>query len=110
MKILITENQIGFIRRYGQIKELVDEGIDVISNDEDFCGFGYSEFMEEVCWQVSDKKFLNVRDSDNRPSMTQLIHDWVRDHFAEHIRSEYHSLIEKLCMEDRWDDADDIME
>ena len=54
MKIILTENQIEFIRRYKKIKELVDEGIDVLSNDEDFCGFNYSAFIEEVCWQVSD--------------------------------------------------------
>ena len=109
MKIIITENQIGFIRRYEQIKELVDEGIDVISNDEDFCGFGYYDFIEEVCWQVSDKmNHLNL--PTDTVGMIENVHNWVRDHFAEHIKKEYHSLIEKLCMVDRWDDADDIME
>ena len=61
MKIIITENQVEFIRRYKKIKELVDEGIDVLSNDEDFCCFNYSAFIEEVCWQVSDKmEYLNL--------------------------------------------------
>ena len=61
MKIILTENQIEFIRRYEKIKELIDEGIDVISNDEDFCGFNSSAFIEEVCWQVSDKmEHLNL--------------------------------------------------
>ena len=54
MKIILTENQIEFIRRYKKIKDLVDEGIDVLSNDEDVCGYTYSDFIEEICWQVSD--------------------------------------------------------
>ena len=45
MKIILTENQIEFIRRYKKIKELIDEGIDVLSNDEDVCGYTYSDFI-----------------------------------------------------------------
>ena len=106
MKIILTENQIEFIRRYKKIKELVDEGIDVISNDEDFCGFNYSAFIEEVCWQVSDKmEYLNL--PTDTVGMIENVHKWVMDNFSEHIRKEFDRIINDPNCNERFDDADD---
>ena len=61
MKIILTENQIEFIRRYKKIKDLVDEGIDVLSQETDICDYDFSGFLNEICWQVSDKmEHLNL--------------------------------------------------
>ena len=106
MKIILTENQIEFIRRYKKIKELVDEGIDVLSNDEDFCGFNYSAFIEEVCWQVSDKmEYLNL--PTDTVGMIENVHKWVMDNFSEHIRKEFDRIINDPNCNERFDDADD---
>ena len=106
MKIILTENQIEFIRRYKKIKELVDEGIDVLSNDEDFCGFNYSAFIEEVCWQVSDKmEYLNL--PTDTVGMIENVHKWVMDNFSEHIRKEFDRIINGPNCNERFDDADD---
>jgi hypothetical protein len=107
MKIILTENQIEFVRRYKKIKELVDEGIDVLSNDEDFCGFNYSAFIEEVCWQVSDHlEDLNL--PTDTVGMIENVHRWVTDNFDEYIRKEFDRVIvdNPNCSE-RFDDVDD---
>ena len=106
MKIILTENQIEFIRRYKKIKELVDEGIDVLSNDEDFCGFNYSAFIEEVCWQVSDKmEYLNL--PTDTVGMIENVHKWVTDNFDEYIRKEFDRVINYSNCNEGFDDADD---
>ena len=106
MKIILTENQIEFIRRYKKIKELVDEGIDVLSNDEDFCGFNYSAFIEEVCWQVSDHmEDLNME--TETVGTIEKVHRWVRNNFGEHIRKEFDRIINGPNCNERFDDVDD---
>jgi hypothetical protein len=111
MKIILTENQIEFIRRYKKIKELVDNGIDVIQQevnwgDEDMCGYTYSEFIEEVCWQVSDKmEDLNM-DTETVGTI-EKIHKWVRDNFGQHIREEFDRLIDEHNCDEGFDDVDD---
>lgn len=106
MKIILTENQVEFIRRYKKIKELVDEGIDVLSNDEDMCGYTYGGFIEEVCWQVSDKmEYLNL--PTDTVGMIDNVHNWVRDNFSEHIRKEFDRIINDHDCNEGFDDADD---
>ena len=108
MKIILTENQIEFIRRYKKIKELIDEGIDVISNDEDFCGFNSSAFIEEVCWQVSDKmEDLNM-DTETVNAIDK-VHGWVKDNFNTYILEKFEIMINDLKCSGRFydDDEDD---
>jgi len=106
MNIILTKSQIEFIRRYEKIKELVDEGIDVLSNDEDFCGFNYSAFIEEVCWQVSDKmEYLNL--PTDTVGMIENVHKWVTDNFDEYIRKEFDRVINYSNCNEGFDDADD---
>jgi hypothetical protein len=105
MKIILTENQIEFVRRYKKIKELVDEGIDVLSNDEDVCGYTYGNFIEEVCWQVSDKmEYLNL--PTDTVGMIDNVHKWVRNNFSEHIRKEFDRIINDPNCNERFDDVD----
>lgn len=106
MKIIITENQIEFIRRYKKIKELVDEGIDVLSNDEDVCGYTYSNFIEEVCWQVSDNmKYLNL--PTNTVGMIENVHKWVKDNFDTYILEKFEIIMYDSNCNERFDDVDD---
>ena len=106
MKIILTENQIEFIRRYKKIKELIDEGIDVISNDEDFCGFNSSAFIEEVCWQVSDKmEHLNL--PTDTVGMIENVHNWVKDNFDTYILEKFEIIIDNSNCNERFDDVDD---
>lgn len=102
--MIITENQLDLIRRYNQLKELVDEGIDVLNNQDDVCDYTLGEFVEEVCWQVSDnKKFLNMDDINK-------IHEWVKDNFYIHIKDEFNKITKEHDCGNFWNDADDIME
>ena len=106
MKIILTENQIEFIRRYKKIKELIDEGIDVISNDEDFCGFNSSAFIEEVCWQVSDKmEHLNL--PTDTVGMIENVHNWVKDNFDTYILEKFEIIIDNSNCNERFDDEDE---
>ena len=38
------------------VKELIEESFDVLKGD--VCDYTFSEFLTDVCWQVSDKKEL----------------------------------------------------
>ncbi len=106
MKIILTEDQIEFIRRYKKIKELVDEGIDVLSNDEEVCGYTYSEFIEEICWQVSDKiGHLNL--PTDTVGMIDNVHKWVRNYFGLFIREEFNRIIEDHNCDEGFDDANE---
>jgi len=106
MKIILTENQIEFIRRYKKIKELIDEGIDVISNDEDFCGFNSSAFIEEVCWQVSDKmEHLNL--PTDTVGMIENVHNWVKGNFDTYILEKFEIIMYDSNCNERFDDVDD---
>lgn len=106
MKIILTENQIEFIRRYKKIKELVDEGIDVLSNDEDVCGYTYSDFIEEICWQVSDKmEHLNL--PTDTVGMIENVHKWVKVNFDTYILEKFEIIIDNSNCNERFDDVDD---
>jgi hypothetical protein len=105
MRILITESQNEFIRRYNTLKELVENGIDILYQDVDVCSYTFSEFLTEVCWQVSDKmEFLNM-DTETVGTI-EKIHKWVRNNFSGDIKKEFDKLIQLNCY-DSFDDADE---
>ena len=106
MKIILTENQVEFIRRYGTLKELVENAIDVLDQDADVCDYTLSEFLTEVCWQVSDHMDdLNM----NRESLGTIekIHRWVRNNFGNHITKEFNVLIDTHNCSWNYDDSYD---
>ena len=106
MKIILTENQIEFIRRYKKIKELIDEGIDVISNEKNSCHYIYDDFIEEVCWQVSDKlEHLNL--PTNTVGMIENVHKWVKDNFDTYILEKFEIIMYDSNCNERFDDVDD---
>ena len=106
MKIILTENQIEFIRRYNQLKELVDNGIDVLNQSADLCDYTFSDFLEEVCWQVSDNmEDLNM--TTKSAGTIRKIHKWVRNNFSQHIRQEFDRIIEGHNCDEGFDDADE---
>ena len=103
MKIILTENQIEFIRRYKKIKELVDEGIDTLNQQVDLCDYTSSDFLTEVCWQVSDHmEDLNME--TETVGTIEKVHRWVRNNFVEHIRKEFDRVIDNLKCSERFDD------
>jgi len=100
MKYLITESQYGFLRRYNQIKNLVDRGIETLRNDVDICDYTFTEFLTEVSWQVSDNM------DENTPIGTT--HKWVWDNFKDEIRPKFDELIElEGCNDYSDEDVDD---
>ena len=107
MKIIINENQLELVRRYEKLIELVDNGIDVLSIDEDLCGYTYSEFIEEVCWQVTDKiERLNL--STEEVDVIEKVHRWVRNYLGLYIREEFDRIIDEHNCGGHYDDADDL--
>jgi hypothetical protein len=106
MKIILTENQIEFIRRYKKIKELVDEGIDVLSQDPDLCDYHFYEFLNEICWQVSDKmEHLNL--PTDTVGMIENVHKWVKDNFDTYILEKFEVIMYDSNCNERFDDVDD---
>jgi hypothetical protein len=106
MKIILTENQIEFIRRYKKIKDLVDEGIDVLSQETDICDYDFFGFLNEICWQVSDKmEHLNL--PTDTVGMIENVHNWVKDNFDTYILEKFEIIIDNSNCNERFDDVDD---
>jgi len=106
MKIILTENQIEFIRRYKKIKDLVDEGIDVLSQETDICDYDFFGFLNEICWQVSDKmEHLNL--PTNTVGMIENVHKWVKDNFDTYILEKFEIIMYDSNCNERFDDVDD---
>ena len=106
MKIILTENQIEFIRRYKKIKDLVDEGIDVLSQETDICDYDFYGFLNEICWQVSDKlEHLNL--PTNTVGMIENVHKWVKDNFDTYILEKFEIIMYDSNCNERFDDVDD---
>jgi hypothetical protein len=97
-------NDIVFLRRKEAIKDLIDNGIEVIRNDTDLCDYAFSEFLTEVSWQVSDNSDELGIESNN--TNIPLIHRWVRRNFSQYIKDEYLKLIDSEGCNDY--DEDDI--
>ena len=97
-------NDIAFLRRKEAIIDLIDNGIEVIRNDTDVCDYTFSEFITEVCWQVSDNSDeMGIELNSNK---IDLIHRWVRNNFSQYIKDEYLELIDSEGCNDY--DEDDI--
>lgn len=113
MKIILTENQVEFIRRYSTLKELVENAIDVLDQYRDLCDYTLSEFLTEVCWQVSDHMDVLNMDSEALGTI-EKIHRWVRNNFGDHITKEFNVLIVTHdCggnFDDSYDDEDMLEE
>ena len=106
MKIILTENQIEFIRRYKKIKDLVDEGIDVLSQETDICDYDFFGFLNEICWQVSDKmEHLNL--PTDTVGMIENVHKWVKDNFDTYILEKFEIIMYDSNCNERFDDVDD---
>ena len=105
MKIIINENQLELVRRYEKLIELVNNGIDVLNqnNDlnEDLCDYTYNDFIEEVCWQVSDNMDqLNL--SPETVGTIEKVHGWVRNYLGLYIREEYDRIIDEHNCSEFW--------
>jgi hypothetical protein len=101
--IINESNDISFLRRKETIKDLIDNGIQAIRNDTDVCDYTFSEFLTEVCWQVSDNSDeLGIA---NIP----LVHRWVRNNFSQYIKDEYLELLDSEGCNDYDEDDDDYL-
>ena len=109
MKIILTETQLSLIRRISKLKELVDEGIDVLNQEEDLCDYTYSDFIQEVCWQVSDKMEELGMDTESVGSI-DIVHKWVVNNFNQYIRERFDEIIVEHNCSEGFDDADPINE
>jgi len=96
----INERQLTFLRRKNIIKELIDSGIKTIIDDEDFCDYDFSSFLEETQWQVTDNLEKLGLPKDLDPT---IIHDWIEDNFFEHINNEYRKYKTIMCNDDPYD-------
>ena len=106
MKIIITESQHELIRRYNKLKEMVENGIDTLNQEADLCDYTFSEFLTDVCWQVSD----NMDEFNLDPQIVGTIdkvHRWVRNYFGLFIREEFDRIIEDHNCDEGFDDADE---
>lgn len=109
MKIILTETQLSLIRRISKLKELVEEGIDVLDQQEDLCDYTYSDFIQEVCWQVSDNMDELGMDTESFNSI-DIIHKWVVDNFNQYIRERFDEIIVEHNCSEGFDDEDPINE
>ncbi len=97
---------MGFLRRREIIIDLIDNGIEVLRNDIDICDYTFTEFLIEVCWQVSDNSDeMGIELTSNK---IDLMHGWVRNNFSQYIKDEYLELVDSEgCNNYDEDDIDD---
>jgi hypothetical protein len=102
----MKNNNFTFLRRKEIIIDLIDNGIQVISDDVDLCDYTFSDFLTEVCWQVSDNSDeMGIELNANK---IDLIHRWVRNNFSQYIKDEYLELLDtEGCNDYDDDDIDD---
>jgi hypothetical protein len=102
----MKNNDTSFLRRKKTIKDLIDNGIEVLRNDTDICDYTFTEFLIEVCWQVSDNSDeMGIELISNK---IDLIHRWVRNNFSQYIKDEYLELVDSEgCNNYDEDDIDD---
>jgi len=98
------KNNVSFLRRSVIIKELIDMSFDVLRDD--VCDYVFSEFLAEVCWQVSDKMELLYLDPQIVGSI-DTVHRWVRSNFNDYIRNNFDRLLEEERCNEGFDDADE---
>jgi len=106
MKKINESKNMGFLRRREIIIDLIDNGIEVLRNDTDICDYTFTEFLIEVCWQVSDNS--DVMGIELNSNKIDLIHRWVRNNFSQYIKDEYLKLIDSEGCNDEDDDDDDL--
>lgn len=104
-KPLTESEDVSFSRRRESIIDLVDDGIETIRDNDGVCDYAFSDFLQEVCWQVSDNSNEFGIDTD-KPGMIDQIHRWVRNNFSQYIKDEYLKLIDEQGCNDY--DEDDI--
>jgi hypothetical protein len=91
---------IPLIRRYSIINKLIDESFDVLRDE--VCDYSFSEFLTEVCWQVSDK--IDLLQLSDKIELIDLVHMWVRNNFGTYIRKMFEKLLqEESCFDDFYD-------
>lgn len=88
-----------FLRRRKTLLNLTNQGIETLRNDVDICDYTFSDFLEEICWQVSDNLDEKIQSG--------LIHLWIKRNFEEHIRNKFDELIELEGCNDYSDEDDD---
>jgi hypothetical protein len=103
----MENNDFTFLRRKKTIKNLIDNGIEVLRDDTDICDYVFSEFLTEVCWQVSDNS--DVMGIELNSNKIDLIHRWVRNNFSQYIKDEYLELIDSEGCNDYDEDDDDYL-
>ena len=107
MKIIITESQLEFIRRYKVLDGLVSEAIEFVSSQDDICDYSFKDFFEEVKWQVSDNYEMLDLPKDLDPAIVQ---DWVSDNFYGQIKDFYVAYVEPDCEDEYNNDDDDDLD
>ena len=104
--IINESNNMAFLRRKEIIKDLIDNGIEVIRDDTDVCDYTFTEFLIEVSWQVSDNSdVMGIELTNNK---IDLIHRWVRNNFSQYIKDEYLELLDSEGCNDYDKDEDDL--
>ena len=98
------KNDVSFLRRSITIKELIDMSFDVLRDE--VCDYVFSEFLTEVCWQVSDKMELLYLNPQIVGSI-DTVHRWVRSNFNKYIRNNFDRLLEEEGCNEGFDDADE---
>jgi hypothetical protein len=102
----MENKNISFLRRKEAIIDLIDNGIQAISDDTDICDYTFTEFLTEVSWQVSDNS--DVMGIELNSNKIDLIHRWVRNNFSQYIKDEYLELLDtEGCNDYDDDDIDD---
>ena len=78
----------------------------MLSQETDICDYDFFGFLNEICWQVSDKlEHLNL--PTDTVGMIENVHKWVKDNFDTYILEKFEIIMYDSNCNERFDDVDD---
>ena len=70
------------------------------------CDYDFFGFLNEICWQVSDKmEHLNL--PTDTVGMIENVHNWVKGNFDTYILEKFEIIIDNSNCNERFDDEDE---
>ena len=110
MKIIISESQREFIRRYEQIKDIINQAGEELR--EQVCDFTFGDFVNETCWLVSDNRddfgFDEPENYEIWQEQTDEIHKWIVANFKDYLTEIFEKLVKEENCLGNFDVEDDL--
>jgi len=110
MKVIISENQLGLIRRIGEIERLIDPTMDIVyeylqgSNPSPLEKRLYNPFESTVVMKLANELANKTRlIGDEKVTLRNQLQRYITNHYYEKIRDYFMSRLEKTITESKYE-------